>query len=66
MNAKHPISIHCPRCGNKTNLIEYEDTFDCPSCNKEFEIKDLELYDDDQILSIDEKKRFHENNEKDI
>ena len=59
MNIKQPISLHCPRCGNK-ELIVHEDTFDCPSCKLEFEIKDLELYNDDQILSISEKKRVSE------
>ena len=60
---KKPVSLHCPRCGNTRDLIVYTDTFDCATCEKEFEIKDLELYDDDQILSIDEKKRFYENND---
>ena len=59
MNIKQPVSLHCPRCGNK-QLIVYQDTFDCPKCNKEFEIKDLELFDNDQIMSIDEKKGFYE------
>ena len=59
MNVKRPISLHCPRCGN-TQLIVHEESFDCTKCGKEFEIRDLEQFDDDQILSIDEKKRFFE------
>ena len=59
MNIKQPLTLHCPRCGNK-QLIVHEDTFDCPICELEFEIKDLDQFDDDQILSIDEKKRFYE------
>jgi hypothetical protein len=38
----------------------YEDTFDCSTCNLEFEIKDLDLFDDDNILSIEEKKHVTE------
>jgi hypothetical protein len=59
MNNREPVPLHCPRCGNIKNLIVYEETFDCPSCKLEFEIKDIELYDDDQILSIEEKKRLN-------
>ncbi len=59
MPIKQPVSLHCPRCGNK-QLIVYKDTFDCPPCKSEFEIKDLEQFDDDQIMSIEEKKRISE------
>jgi len=59
MNVRAPIALHCPRCGN-IKLIVYTETFDCPICNKEFEIRDLERFDDDQILSIDEKKGFYD------
>lgn len=46
--------LHCPRC--KTNdIVEYEDTFECTKCLMEFEKKDLELYEDEDILSIREK-----------
>ena len=55
MNKKEPVPLHCPRCGNIEDLIVFPDTFECIKCKKEFEKKDLELYDDDQILSIDEK-----------
>jgi hypothetical protein len=60
MNNKEDVPLHCPRCGNTRDLMVYPDTFECTQCNKEFEKKDLELYDDDQILSIDEKKQAAE------
>jgi len=59
MNPKQHTSLHCPRCGNK-QLIVHDDTFDCPTCNLEFEMKDLDLFDDDNILSIEEKKHVTE------
>jgi len=50
MNRKY----HCPRCKNE-NIIEYDDTFDCPACNQEFEKKDFDLFDEENILSVQEK-----------
>jgi ribosomal protein S27AE len=49
--------LHCPRCKNK-NVIAYKDTFDCPKCKLEFDKKDLDLFDDEDIMSIEEKKDF--------
>jgi len=46
--------FHCPRCKNE-NIIEYEETFDCPICFLEFEKADFELYEESDILSINEK-----------
>jgi len=48
---------HCPRCKNE-DIIEYGETFDCPKCVLEFEKKDFELFDDEDILSIQEKMRI--------
>jgi len=48
---------HCPRCQNR-NIIEYPDSIECPKCELEFDKKDLTLYDDDQILSLQEKSGF--------
>jgi rubredoxin len=46
---------YCPRCGNK-NIIEYEETFDCPICELEFDKKDFKLIEDkSSILSLQEK-----------
>ena len=46
---------HCPRCGSK-KIIEYDDSFDCPICQLEFEKADCDrLEDDTDILSIEEK-----------
>jgi len=64
MNNKEPVPLHCPRCGNTKDLIVYTNTFECTKCKKEFEKIDLELYDDDQILSIDEKKKMAKGFEK--
>jgi uncharacterized Zn finger protein (UPF0148 family) len=47
--------FHCPRCKNK-KIIDYGDSFDCPICNQEFEKKDFDLYDEEDILSVEEKK----------
>ena len=48
---------HCPRCHND-KIIDYEDTFECPKCRLEFEKRDFELFDEDQILSIEEKLKL--------
>jgi uncharacterized Zn finger protein (UPF0148 family) len=46
---------HCPRCKTK-KILEYEKTLFCPICELRFEKKDFEIFDDDQILAISEKK----------
>ena len=49
-----PNKYHCPRC--KTGeIIEYDHSFDCPICRLEFEKKDCDLFEDDQILAVEEK-----------
>jgi len=48
------MTYHCPRCKNE-KIIDYGDTFDCPICKLEFEKKDFELYEEENILSINEK-----------
>ena len=48
------MTYHCPRFKNE-KIIYYGYTFDCPICNLEFEKKDFELYDEEDILSINEK-----------
>ena len=45
---------HCPRCGNK-DVIYYSHSFDCPSCEREFEKKDCDELEDSQILAVEEK-----------
>ncbi|MFX1237177.1 MAG: hypothetical protein ACFFAS_14895 [Promethearchaeota archaeon] len=57
MTKKVQSNFHCPRCGGK-NLIMYDQSFDCVKCQLEFEKKDLDLYDDEDILSIEEKLSF--------
>jgi len=49
-----PRKYHCPRCKTE-EIIEYDDSFDCPICSLEFEKKDCELLEDDQILAVEEK-----------
>ncbi len=49
----------CPRCGN-ASIYEYEESFDCINCKKEFEKQDVEEFDDEFILSIEEKLAFIE------
>ena len=49
-----PRKYHCPRCKTE-EIIEYDDSFDCPICRLEFEKRDCDLYEDDQILSVEEK-----------
>ncbi len=49
---------HCPRCG-ETNIYEHNNTFDCFKCNLEFDKEDCDNYDDEDILSIEEKLAFH-------
>ena len=51
---------YCPRCKSK-DINEYDDTFDCIHCNLEFDKKDCDELDDDQILSIKEKLEFVKN-----
>ena len=45
---------HCPRCGNE-DIVDYTDSFDCPSCELEFEKKDCDELEDSQILAVEEK-----------
>ena len=45
---------HCPRC-KKEEIANYTDSFDCLSCNLEFEKKDCDELEDSQILSVEEK-----------
>ncbi len=45
---------HCPRCGNE-DIVDYTDSFDCPSCGFEFDKKDCDELEDSQILSVEEK-----------
>ena len=59
-NDRWPNGFSCPRCGSKS-IINYDVTFDCPNCILEFEKSDFEYFDDDEILSIDEKRRFSRN-----
>ncbi|TFG01391.1 MAG: hypothetical protein EU539_14100 [Promethearchaeota archaeon] len=47
----------CPRCHND-EIINYGDTFECPKCRLEFEKRDFKLFDEDQILSIEEKLKL--------
>ena len=46
--------LHCPRCKG-TDLVDYGDTYDCKACELEFEKQDLKLYDEEDILSVEEK-----------
>ncbi|MBN1801091.1 MAG: hypothetical protein JW891_06250 [Candidatus Lokiarchaeota archaeon] len=57
MRKEEQIDLHCPRCQGKALAI-YEKSFDCLVCQLEFEKKDLSLFDDEEILSIEEKLAF--------
>ena len=46
--------FHCPRCKND-KIIDYGESFDCPICRLEFEKKDFDKYDEENILSVEEK-----------
>ena len=46
--------FHCPRCKNE-KIIDYGESFDCPICRLEFEKKDFDKYDEENILSVEEK-----------
>ncbi|MFX1276978.1 MAG: hypothetical protein ACFFBP_06820 [Promethearchaeota archaeon] len=50
--------LYCPRCKNTEGLIEYDESFDCPKCRLEFSKKDLVELEDQDILSIEEKKNL--------
>jgi len=45
---------HCPRCKTEA-IIEYDHSFDCPIYRLEFEKKDCDLFEDDEILDVEEK-----------
>lgn len=45
----------CPRCQNIA-IIEYELSIECPYCKLEFDKRDFEKFDDENILAIEEKK----------
>ena len=47
----------CPRCGCE-NLIMYGETFDCTDCQMEFETIDVARFEEEDILSIEEKKHI--------
>ena len=52
-------NYQCPRCNNK-KIISYENTIECPNCALEFDKADLDLLEENQILSIKEKLSFIE------
>jgi ribosomal protein S27AE len=48
---------HCPRC-KSSKIYDYEERFDCMKCLLEFEKKDFETLDDEDILSTQEKLKI--------
>jgi uncharacterized paraquat-inducible protein A len=50
-------TYYCPRC-KTMKLIRFTDTAECPRCKLEFFIKDLDRFEPDQILSVQEKAEF--------
>ena len=48
---------HCPRC-KSTEIYDYGERFDCMKCLLEFEKKDFETLDDEDILSVQGKLRI--------
>jgi hypothetical protein len=61
---KEKRSLYCPRCKN-TEIIEYDETFDCPKCKLEFYKRSLSEFDDEDILSIEELSGFKDGIKKD-
>ena len=61
LNSKRYVALtkkyHCPRCKNE-KIIEYDDSFDCPICRLEFEKKNFEIFEDDEILAVEEKVKI--------
>jgi len=51
------MELHCPRCKG-IDLIVYGKIFDCIKCHLEFEIEDLLQFDEDNVLSIEEKLKI--------
>ena len=47
-------TFRCPRCKRK-RLVIHDESFDCIDCHLEFEIADFLLFDEEDILSIEEK-----------
>lgn len=45
---------HCPRCGGY-EIIDYGDSFDCVACHLEFDKEDADEFNDEEVLSVQEK-----------
>jgi ribosomal protein S27AE len=54
---KETKKYHCPRC-KSTEIYDYGERFDCMKCILEFEKKDFETLDDEDILSTQEKLKI--------
>ena len=54
---KETKNYHCPRC-KSTEIYDYGERFDCMKCILEFEKKDFETLDDEDILSTQEKLKI--------
>ena len=46
-------AYHCPAC-KSSDIIENEETIHCPKCNLDFYKKHLGVFDDENILSVQE------------
>ena len=57
MEKKH---YYCPRCWNE-QVVEYESSFECPSCLLEFDKSEFDsIKDKSSILSLEEKRGISE------
>ena len=57
MNKK---KYYCPRCSNR-NIVEYEDSFECPLCILEFDKEEFDrTKDKTRILALQEKQGISE------
>ncbi|TXT58454.1 MAG: hypothetical protein BAJALOKI3v1_1310003 [Promethearchaeota archaeon] len=54
---KERKKYHCPRC-KSTEIYDYGERFDCMKCLLEFEKKDFETLNDEDILSVQEKLKI--------
>ncbi len=51
ISKKKAEKFKCPKCGN-VDVIDYDDSFECPKCNLEFEKEDFKNNGEDGLDSI--------------
>lgn len=56
---QHTKELYCPYCNSK-KLYDYGSILECKNCLREFDKDDLNRIPDDEILSLDIKRKFVE------